>query len=47
MATSWRRLLTKAFRKAAIDTAGSYFGLPSTQINRSWTGIEAMAEGRR
>lgn len=30
-------------RRALINTAGSWFGLPSAQINRSWDGIEALA----
>ncbi len=34
-----------AFRKAAVNLAGDLFGLPSAQINRSITGIEALAEG--
>lgn len=29
-------------RRALINTAGSWFGLPSAQINRSWDGIEAL-----
>lgn len=35
-----------AFRKAAINLAGSLFGLPAAQINRSWTGAEALSEGK-
>lgn len=34
-----------AFRKAAINLLGSAFGLPSAQINRSWTGAQALLEG--
>lgn len=34
-----------AFRKAAINLLGSAFGLPSAQINRTWTGAQALLEG--
>ena len=34
-----------AFRKAAVNLLGSASGLPSAQINRSWTGAEALAAG--
>lgn len=34
-----------AFRKAAINVVGDLTGLPAAQINRTWTGIEALAEG--
>lgn len=34
-----------AFRKAAVNLLGSAFGLPAAQINRSWTGAEALAAG--
>lgn len=33
------------FRKAAINLGGSLFGLPSAQLNRSWTGAEALKDG--
>jgi hypothetical protein len=35
-----------AFRKAAINTIGGLFGLPSAQINRTITGTKALAEGK-
>lgn len=35
-----------SFRKAAINLGGSLFGLPSAQINRTWTGAEAMADDK-
>ena len=34
-----------AFRKAAINLAGSAFGVPSAQVNRTWTGMQALADG--
>ena len=34
-----------AFRKAAINAGGAYFGLPSAQANRMITGGKALAEG--
>jgi hypothetical protein len=34
-----------AFRKAAVNVVGDLFGLPSAQVNRVWTGAEALAEG--
>lgn len=34
-----------AFRKSAINLVGDLSGLPAAQINRTWTGIEALAEG--
>lgn len=34
------------FRKAAIGLSGSLFGLPAAQINRTWTGAEAMADDK-
>lgn len=34
-----------AFRKAFINLAGSTIGLPSAQINRTWTGAKALADG--
>ena len=33
------------FRKAAVNLLGSTAGLPSVQINRTWDGIQAIAEG--
>ncbi len=35
-----------AFRKAMINTAGSLFGLPSAQINRTITGTQALMEDK-
>lgn len=35
-----------AARKAAVNFAGDWFRLPAAQINRSVTGIEALAEGK-
>ena len=35
-----------AFRKAAVNVVGDLFGLPSAQINRTWTGIEAVADDK-
>jgi hypothetical protein len=35
----------KALRKSIVNTAGILFHLPSGQINRTWDGIEAIAEG--
>ena len=35
-----------AFRKAAVNAVGGLFGLPSAQINRSITGVEALHEGK-
>ena len=34
-----------AFRKASVNLIGDLFGLPSAQLNRTITGIKAMAEG--
>ena len=34
------------FRKAAVGLSGSLFGLPAAQINRTWTGIEAIADDK-
>ncbi|MFZ2972232.1 MAG: hypothetical protein WA049_06300 [Ferribacterium limneticum] len=34
-----------AFRKASINLIGDLFGLPSAQLNRTITGIKALAEG--
>ena len=33
------------FRKAAVNLTGSLFGLPAAQVNRTWTGVEALADG--
>jgi hypothetical protein len=35
-----------AFRKAAVNLIGDAFGLPAAQINRTWTGVEALSEGK-
>lgn len=35
-----------SFRKSAVNLSGSLFGLPSTQINRTWTGAEALANDK-
>ena len=35
-----------AFRKAFINVAGSLFGLPAAQANRTITGAQALAEGK-
>lgn len=35
-----------AFRKASVNLAGDLMGLPSAQINRTWTGAEALNEGK-
>ncbi|MFJ0504297.1 hypothetical protein WLZ18_03005 [Bordetella bronchiseptica] len=35
-----------AFRKAAVNVVGDLFGLPSAQINRTVTGVQALAEGK-
>jgi hypothetical protein len=35
-----------AFRKAAINLTGDLLGLPSAQINRSITGVQALREGK-
>ena len=35
-----------AFRKASVNVVGDLFGLPSAQINRTITGIKALAEGK-
>jgi hypothetical protein len=34
------------FRKAAVGLSGSLFGLPAAQINRTWTGAEALADDK-
>jgi len=35
-----------AFRKAAVNLTGDLLGLPSAQINRTVTGVQALAEGK-
>jgi hypothetical protein len=35
-----------SFRKAAFNAVGSWFGLPSAQVNRTWTGVQAVVEGK-
>lgn len=35
-----------SFRKSAINLIGDAFGLPSAQINRTVTGIQALSEGQ-
>ena len=34
-----------AFRKAAVNLLGDATGLPAAQVNRTWTGAEALASG--
>ena len=36
----------EAFVKASISVLGDLSGLPSVQINRTITGVKAMAEGK-
>lgn len=38
--------LDDGFRRALINVAGSWYGLPSAQINRSWDGFEALDDGK-
>jgi len=38
--------LDAGFRRALINTAGSWYGLPAAQINRSWDGFEALDDGK-
>ena len=38
--------LDDGFRRALINIAGSWYGLPSAQINRSWDGFEALDDGK-
>ena len=38
--------LDDGFRRALINLAGSWYGLPSAQINRSWDGFEALDDGK-
>ena len=35
-----------AFRKQFVNVLGDISGLPAVQINRTWTGIEALNEGK-
>lgn len=35
-----------SFRKAAVNMAGDLLGLPSAQINRTITGVQALKEGK-
>jgi hypothetical protein len=35
-----------AFRKAFINVMGDVTGLPSSQINKTWTGVEALADDK-
>ena len=34
-----------AFRKALLNFCGDLLGIPSAQINKTWTGMEALANG--
>ncbi|MDO4775819.1 MAG: hypothetical protein Q4A06_00035 [Cardiobacteriaceae bacterium] len=36
----------RGFRKAFINTAGSWMGLPAAQINRTWDGAEALLDDK-
>lgn len=38
--------LDDGFRRALINIAGSWYGLPSAQINRSWDGFEALDDDK-
>ena len=42
----WQGELDAGFRRALINTAGSWYGLPAAQINRSWDGAEALDDGK-
>ena len=42
----WQGELDAGFRRALINTAGSWYGLPAAQINRSWDGFEALDDGK-
>lgn len=42
----WQGELDAGFRRALINTAGSWYGLPSAQLNRSWDGFEALDDGK-
>lgn len=35
-----------AFRKAMVNLVGDFAGLPAAQINRTWTGAQALADGK-
>lgn len=35
-----------AFRKALINMLGDLYGIPSAQINKTWTGVEALADDK-
>nr|DAK49265.1 MAG TPA: crystallin beta/gamma motif-containing protein [Caudoviricetes sp.] len=45
-AQAWQGELDAGFRRALINTAGSWYGLPSAQINRSWDGFEAFDDDK-
>ncbi len=45
-AQAWQGELDAGFRRALINTAGSWYGLPSAQINRSWDGFEALDDDK-
>ena len=45
-AQAWQGELDAGFRRALINTAGSWYGLPSAQLNRSWDGFEALDDGK-
>jgi len=45
-AQAWQGELDAGFRRALINIAGSWYGLPSAQINRSWDGFEALDDGK-
>lgn len=34
------------FRKAAVSLSGPLMGMPAAQINRTWTGVEAIADDK-
>ena len=38
--------LDDGFRRALINIAGSWYGLPSAQLNRSWDGFEALDDDK-
>lgn len=42
----WQGELDAGFRRALINTAGSWYGLPAAQINRSWDGAEALGDDK-
>ena len=45
-AQAWQGELDAGFRRALINTAGSWYGLPAAQINRSWDGVEALGDDK-